>query len=61
MSNSIYFSPNGENRTPDIVKTLLHAPDNTVVRFEKGVYDFYSDGAYKGYFFPGCNRSGEKR
>ncbi len=59
--NSITFRPNGKNRTPDVVKALLHAPDNTVVRFEEGVYDFYREGTYNGYFFPGCNRSGEKQ
>ena len=61
MKNSIDFSPNGKNRTPDIVKALLHAPDDTVISFEEGVYDFYTEGSYKGYFFPGCNRNGEKK
>ena len=57
----IEFSPNGKNRTPDVVKSLLHATDNTVLRFEAGDYDFYADGAYSGYFFPCCNRNGEKQ
>lgn len=61
MSNCITFSPNGKNRTPDIVNALLHAPDDTVIKFDKGVYDFYCVGAFSGYFFPCCNRNGEKQ
>lgn len=60
MENKVYFSPNGQNRTPDVVTALLHAKDNTTLIFENGTYDFYADGAYRGYFFPGCNRSGDK-
>ncbi len=61
MSKIIHFAPNGKNRTPDIVKALLYAEEGTSVVFEHGIYDFYADGAYRGYFFPGCNRNGDKQ
>ncbi len=57
----IRFIPNGKNRTAEIVQALLQAEENTTVVFEKGVYDFYKEGTYRGYFFIGCNRCGEKR
>ena len=59
MSTLIRFSPNGQNRTPEVVDTLLRAPDDCTLYFEEGVYDFYSEGAYRGYFFPCCNKSSE--
>ncbi len=57
----IHFSPNGKNRTPDVVQALLHAQDGTVLYFENGIYDFYEDGCYEGYFCPSCNRSSDKK
>jgi len=56
----IRFTPNGKNRTADIVQTLLNVQNGTRLIFENGTYDFYAEGAYCGYFFIGCNRSGEK-
>lgn len=61
MTNCIHFTPNGQNRTPDVVEALLHAADGTTLSFAEGIYDFYAEGAYKGYFFPGCNRNGDKQ
>ena len=61
MENKIFFSPNGQNRTHDVVTALLHAQDGTTLVFEDGIYDFYAEGAYHGYFFPGCNRNGDKQ
>ena len=57
----IRLTPNGKNRTKEVVDALLHMQSGTTLVFEKGTYDFYLDGAYRGYFFIGCNRSGEKR
>ncbi|MGN0179073.1 MAG: hypothetical protein ACI4DY_06480 [Monoglobaceae bacterium] len=54
------FTPNGKNRTVDIVDAIMHAPKDTTLLFEKGTYDFYLDGAYRRYLFPGCNLSSEK-
>ena len=59
--NTIRFEPDGENRTPELVRALLHAQDGTTLSFAKGVYDFYGDGVYRGYFCPGCNRSSDKK
>ena len=53
--------PNGQNRTPEVVRLLLNAPDGTTLRFAPGVYDFYAEGALGGYFCPGCNRNGDKQ
>lgn len=50
-----------KNRTPEIVKALIHAKIGEVLKFEKGTYDFYSDGAYEAYLAPGCNTSGDKK
>ncbi len=61
MINQIDFEPNGKNRTPEVVRALLHAQDGTTLRFKKGVYDFWAEGACKGYFCPGCNRSSDKK
>ena len=59
--NTIRFEPDGGNRTPGLVRALLHAQDGTTLSFAKGVYDFYGDGVYRGYFCPGCNRSSDKK
>lgn len=61
MANCISFTPNGRNRTPDVVEALLHAADGTILSFAEGTYDFFAEGAYRGYFFPGCNRNGDKQ
>ncbi len=61
MGNTIRFIPNGQNRTPEVVRALLHAAAGTTLFFEPGTYDFFADGAYRGYFFPGCNRNGDKQ
>jgi len=55
------FTPNGQNRTPEVVSALLHAEDGTVLRFSAGTYDFYEEGVYEGYFSPSCNKSGDKK
>ncbi len=57
----IRFIPNGKNRTAEIVEAVLQAESGTTFFFEKGVYDFYKEGAWKGYFFVCCNRNGEKK
>jgi GNAT superfamily N-acetyltransferase len=59
--NVIEFAPGGKNRTPEVVDALMRAEPGTVLRFSKGVYDFYADGAYQDIFFPACNRSGDKK
>ena len=58
---SIKLSPNGLNRTKEIVDLFLHVQDDTEVIFERGIYDFYREGSYNGYFFPCCNQNGEKQ
>ncbi len=55
------FVPNGKNRTPEVVKVLLHAADGTVLHFAPGTYDFYGEGVYEGYFSPSCNKSSDKK
>jgi len=50
-----------ENSTPSVVDALRTAEDGSVILLEKGVYHFYADGCYTGYFSPVCNQSGEKR
>jgi len=58
---SVYrITPNGKNRTPELVQILLQAGEGTEIIFEQGVYDFYEVGCHRGYYFPGCNRNGEK-
>lgn len=59
--NKIIFHAERTNFTPRIVNALLHAADGSIFEFEKGTYDFYAGGAYEGYFFPSCNRSGDKK
>lgn len=61
MEKQILFTPNGQNRTPEIVEALRNASDGTELIFFPGIYDFYAEGAYEGYFCPVCNRSGDKR
>ncbi len=61
MNSAIQLIPNGTNRTPEIVELLRRLPDNSTVSFEKGVYDFFADGAYEGYFSPSCNTSSDKK
>ena len=52
----IYFTPNGKNRTSEVVETLLQAENGTEIIFEKGTYDFYMTGTHRGYFSIGCNK-----
>ncbi len=59
--NTICFQPNGENRTPEIVEALRNASDGTTLHFSPGVYDFFAEGTYRGYFSPSCNTSSDKR
>ncbi len=59
--NRIVFSPNGQNRTPEVVEALRTAPDGTTLCFEPGVYDFSAEDAYRGYFSPSCNMSSDKK
>ena len=58
---TIRFTPNGQNRTPEVVEALRQIADGTTIEFAQGIYDFYMDGTYTGCFYPGCNRNGDKR
>lgn len=53
--------PDGKNRTPEVAEALRQAKDGDTLSFEAGRYDFWSDGAYEGYFCPSCNKSGDKK
>ena len=53
--------PDRRNRTPEIVEALRTVKDGAVIRFEPGVYDFFADSAFEGYFCPSCNKSGDKK
>ncbi len=57
---NIFFTPNGENRTPEIVNAIRTAADGTTVFFAPGVYDFYREGSHEDYFSPSCNTSSDK-
>ncbi len=58
--HTLHFTPNGTNRTPEIMEALRSAADGTTLSFENGVYDFYKDGTYEDYFSPSCNMSCDK-
>lgn len=47
---TLHLTPNGKNRTPEIVEALRTANDDTTLCFENGVYDFYKDGTHEDYF-----------
>ena len=53
--------PDRRNRTGEIVEALRTAPDGSVIRFEPGIYDFFADDAFSGYFCPSCNKSSDKK
>ena len=53
--------PDRRNRTGEIVEALRTAPDGSVIRFESGIYDFFADDAFSGYFCPSCNKSSDKK
>ena len=59
--NEIIVKPGKRNYTPEIVEILRGCPDGTTVSFEKGVYDFYTEGVYERYLCPVCNQSGDKK
>ena len=58
---NIQFHPNGENRTGEIVQAILDAPPGSTIRFSKGRYDFYREGAFSWYLTPPCNANSDKQ
>lgn len=58
--NEIVIRNSNENMTPVLQKILDSVEEGTIIRFENGVYRFFSEGAYTGTFHPSNNASGEK-
>ena len=50
-----------KNRTPEIVKALMHAKIGEVLKFERALTIFIPTGAYEAYLAPGCSTSGDKK
>lgn len=51
----------GKNLTPIIVEYLCKNKEPKKIVFEKGNYDFYEEGTFRGIFYPSNNQSGEKK
>lgn len=51
----------GENVTPRVAEFLRGDGTEKKLVFEKGKYDFYERGTYRGIFYPSNNLSGEKK
>lgn len=49
------------NRTPDVVKAVDALPDGGVLRFEKGEYHFYEEGAKSRFVRMPCGWPGERK
>lgn len=61
MNNLLEIKRTDNNPTAKIVKFLGGGVKNAEIRFEKGVYEFTSEGCFQGKFFPLNNKSGEKK
>ncbi len=57
---TVYFTPNEENFTPKVVSALSELKNGGELKFEKGTYHFYPEGAYEKYFAPTNNSNGVK-
>jgi hypothetical protein len=63
--NTICIKNDSNNATGDFVpriKAVIGSlSDNTVIRFEKGIYHFYPDNAFSAFYYVSNNDGGEKR
>ena len=60
MKKVITIKKTTENCTPIVVDAIKSAPKNSVIKFEKGTYHFYPEGAHVGMFYPSNNKSSIK-